>query len=186
MIEILLPAIILGKIKHFKIRYLFSAWSFCPVLVTQCILILLQISVFTNNYYFVQFSSVIKVAVIVSFIFPMLVFQLYKPALIGSGCILFGSLLNKIAIAKNNGKMPVFPSFSYLTGYVKANSFQAVHDIHILGSASSHWKFLADYIDLGYSVLSPGDLFIHFFSFLMFYYTIKAVNLRYNLNYLKK
>jgi hypothetical protein len=110
----------------------------------------------------------------------MLVFQLYKPALVGSGSIVVGTLLNKFVISQNNGKMPVFPSFSYLTGYVKPYTFQAVQDIHVLGSGAAHWKILTDYIDFGYSILSPGDLFINFFSFLMLYYTIKAVNLQRN------
>jgi hypothetical protein len=185
MIETILAAIILGKIKHYKIGYLFRSWSFYPVLITQCILIFFQISVFFGNYYFVQFASAIKIAIILSFLFPMLFFQLYKPALIGSGSIVFGTLLNKFVISQNNGKMPVFPSFSYLTGYVKPHAFSSVHDIHVLGGAFAHWKILTDYIDFGYSILSPGDLFIHFFSFLMLYYTIKAVNLRYNPKYLK-
>jgi len=185
MIETILAAIILGKIKHYKIGYLFRSWSFYPAFITQCILIFFQISAFCGNYYFVQFASPTKVAIIVSFIFPMLVFQLYKPALIGSGSIVFGTLLNKFVISQNNGKMPVFPSFSYLTGYVKPYTFQAVQDIHVLGSGAAHWKILTDYIDFGYSILSPGDLFIHFFSFLMLYYTIRAVNLRYNPKYLK-
>ena len=179
MIETLLPAIILGKLRHFKIRYLFFTWSFYPVLISQCILVFLQISVFRGNYYFVQYAFVMKTAVILAFIFPMLVFKLYRPALIGSGFIILGTLLNKIAIFQNNGKMPVFPSLSYLTGYVKPYSFSAAHDIHVLGSAATHWKFLTDYIDLGYSILSPGDLLIHFFSFLMLFYTIKAINLSY-------
>ena len=93
----------------------------------------------------------------------MLVFQLYKPALIGSGSIVFGTLLNNFVISQNNGKMPAFPSLSYLTGYIKPHTFQAVNDIHVLGSGATHWKFLTDYIDFGYSILSPGDLFIHFF-----------------------
>jgi hypothetical protein len=180
MLETILAAIILGKIKHFKIRFLFFTWSFYPVLIMQCILIFFQICALFGNYYFVQFASYTKIMVIISFVFPMLVFQLYKPALIGSGSIVVGTLLNKFVIFQNNGKMPVFPSFSYLTGYVKPYTFQAVRDIHILGTAASHWKILSDYIDFGYSILSIGDLFIHFFSFLLLYYTIKSVNLKFN------
>jgi hypothetical protein len=184
MIEALLPAIILGKIRHYKLHYLFLTWSFYPILITQIIGILAQVGVFLNNYYLVQFSSELKTSMILSFIFAMFIFRLYKPALTGSGSIIFGTLLNDFVIAQNNGKMPVFPSFSYVTGYVKPNSFQMVQGIHVLGSAATHWKFLTDYIDVGYSILSPGDVFIHFFTFLMFYYTIKAVNLRFNPKYL--
>lgn len=183
MIETLLPAILLGKIKRFKIHYLFFTWSFYPILITQGVLVFFEICIFIGNYYFVQFAPVMKTSVILSFIFPMFVFELYKPALIGSGSIIFGTLLNKFVMAQNNGKMPVFPSLSYLTGYVKHDSFSAVSDIHVLGGVATHWKLLTDYIDVGYSILSLGDLFIHFFVFLMLYYTIKAVNLRYGSAY---
>jgi hypothetical protein len=110
----------------------------------------------------------------------MFVFGLYRPALIGSGSVVIGTLLNDFVIAQNNRRMPDFPSFSYIIGYVKPSTFTVVHDIHVLGNAATHWKLLTDYIDLGYCILSPGDLFIHFSVFLMLYYTIKAVNLRYN------
>lgn len=176
MIETMLPAIILAKCKHFKIRYLFSTWSFYPILLSQCLLIFFQINIFVGNYYFIQFAPIIKTAIILSFIFPLVVFKLYKPALIGSGFIFFGTLLNKFVIAQNNGKMPVFPSLSYLTGYARPDMFGTVDSIHILGNEATQFKILTDYIDVGYSVLSPGDLLIHSFTFLMLYYTIKAVN----------
>ena len=180
MFETIFAAFLLGKIKHYKIKYLFLNWSLYPFFLTQCVLIFFQINVFLGNYYYVQYSSIFKTSVILSFIFPMFVFNLYKPALIGSGSIIIGTLMNNFVIAQNSGKMPVFPSLSYLTGYVKPNTFSAVNDLHILGSAATHFKFLTDYLDVGYSILSPGDLFIHFFSFIMLFYTLKAVNLYYN------
>jgi hypothetical protein len=180
MFETIFASFLLGKIKHYKIKYLFLNWSFYPFLLTQCVLIFFQVNAFLGNYYYVQYASIIKTSVILSFIFPLFVFNLYKPALIGSGSIVIGTLMNNFVIAQNSGKMPVFPSLSYLTGYVKPNTFVAVNDLHILGSAATHFNFLTDYIDVGYSILSPGDLFIHFFSFIMLFYTLKAVNLYYN------
>jgi hypothetical protein len=179
MIETVISAIILAKCKHYKIRYLFFTWSFYPILLSQCILIFFQISIFDGKYYFIQFASIIKTAIILSFIFPLFVFKLYKPALIGSGFIFFGTFLNKFIITQNNGKMPVFPSLSYLTGYAKPNMFGSVDAIHVLGNEAVKYKILTDYIDLGYSILSPGDVFIHLFIFIMLYYTIKAVNFYY-------
>lgn len=176
MVEILFISIVIAKLKHMKLRYLFLFWSFYPILITQCLLIFIQINTFTGNYFFVQYAFLIKTSIILSFIFPIITFNLYKPALIGSGSIIIGTLLNKFVIAQNNGKMPVFPSLSYLTGCVKPYSFTSVKDIHILGSAASKYKILTDYIDLGYSILSIGDLFIHFFVLIMLYYTIKSVN----------
>lgn len=180
MVEILLIAIAAAKLKHLKLRYLFLSWPFYPILITQCLLIFVQLNIFNGNYFFVQYASLIKISIILSFVFPIIAFDLYKPALIGSGSIAIGTLLNRFVIAQNNGKMPVFPSLSYLTGYVKPYSFNAVKDIHVLGSAASKYKILTDYIDVGYSVLSIGDLFIHFFALIMLYYTIKSVNLYYN------
>lgn len=180
MIEIVLLTALLGKLKHYKLRYLFRAWSFYPVLITQTILVFLQGSIFLGYYGFVQYASLIKTATILSFLFPLLSFRLYRPALLGSGAIVLGTLLNRLAIAQNSGKMPVFPSLSYWTGYVKPGTFDAVHDIHVLGSAGTNLKFLTDYIDLGYSILSPGDLLIHFLPFLMLYSLLEQVNLQYN------
>lgn len=179
MVEIFLIAIIIAKLKHFKIKYIFKTFSFYPVLTTQCIVIFFQINVFYGNYYVVQYASLVKIAIILAFLFPILAFKIYKPAIIGSGSIVVGSILNKIAIAQNNGKMPVFPSLSYITGYIKPNSFNAVNDFHVLGNAATRSKILTDYIDIGYSILSIGDLFIHFYVLLMLYYTIKSANLHY-------
>ena len=177
MFETFIASFLLGKIKHYKIHFLFFSWTFYPVLLTQCVLIFFQITVFFNNYFFIKYASALKTAIILSFLFPIIVYKLYKPALVGSGSIIVGTLLNKFVIGQNGGKMPVFPSFSYITGYVKSNTFLSVNDLHTLGSASSHFKFLSDYIDLGYCILSPGDILIHFFSFLMLFFTLKAVNL---------
>lgn len=180
MIETLLPVILLGKMKRLKMRYLFTTWSFYPILIAQCLLLALQICVFNNIYSLVYLAPVVKTSLMLVFLFPMFVFKLYKPALVGAGFVVSGTMLNQFAMAQNGGKMPVFPSFSYLTGYVKPYTFQSVRDIHILGNSFTHFKFLTDYIDVGYSILSPGDLLIHFFVFLMFYYMIKAVNRSHN------
>ncbi len=179
MIITLLAVFLLAKLKHYKIRYLFCTWSFYPIFILQCILIFLQGAIFTGNYYFIQYASVIETLIILSFVFPLLAYQLYKPAFIGTGLVLLGSLLNRLVIGQNNGKMPVFPTLSYLTGYVHADTMNSIDNIHIIGSEASRLKFLADYIDVGYSILSPGDLLIHSFTFIMLYCTIRSVNLKY-------
>ncbi|MDD4716345.1 MAG: DUF5317 family protein [Oscillospiraceae bacterium] len=179
MIETILIACIVLKIKHYKLRYIFYHWSFYPVLLTQGVLLFLQASIFLQCYQFVSYVSVIQVAVILSFIFPIFSFGLYKPAFWGCGTIVLGTLMNQFVIMQNGGKMPIFPSLSYLTGYVKPDMVTKLDSLHVLGNAATKFKFLTDYIDLGYSILSPGDLLIHFFSFLILYYAVKAVNLRY-------
>jgi len=182
MPEILLFVIIVSKIKHYRFKPLFLSWAFYPVLITQIIAIVMQFSPFLGTYALVQFAPYIQKAILVSYFFPIFAFKLYKQAIVGSGLVIAGTLLNKSAIAQNGGHMPVFPSLSYLTGYTTPEAFGVADSLHVLGSDATRYKFLTDYLDTGYSILSIGDLLIHFFSFLMIYYMIKAVNTRIEAN----
>jgi len=178
MPETLLIAAIISKIKHYRIRYLFSEWSFYPELIVQVILIFFQVSIFCDTYYFVRYSLIIQRAVLVAYLFPLFALKLYKPAMIGSVSVVVGTILNNFVISQNGGKMPVYPTLSYLTGYVKFYSFDVADSLHVLGNEMTRFKFLTDYIDLGYAILSIGDLFIHFFSIIMLYNMVKAANER--------
>ena len=88
-------------------------------------------------------------------------------------CLWLGSTLNKIVINANNG-MPVFPSNTYWTGYAKPDLFN--DGIHILGNAYTKLIPLSDWIDIFYSVISPGDILIRMYVFLIIYYAIKYSN----------
>ena len=181
MIETVIAAMILAKIKHYKIKYLFLSWTFYPIIVSELFLLLFQTNTFLSNYYYViNFDRYFKNVYIICYIIPIIYFKLYKPALVGSASIMVGTLMNRFVIAQNGGKMPVYPTLSYLTGYIKPYSFDQVKDYHMLGNAGVHYKILCDYMDVGYNVMSPGDLFIHFFVFLIVYYSIKELNLKYN------
>jgi hypothetical protein len=136
-----------------------------------------QFGVFFGSYALVRFSRFLEPAMVLSFVFAIIVYKLYTPAVVGSACVVAGTLMNKFVIAQNGGKMPVFPSLSYLTGYTDPQALGSVDSLHVLGNASSKFKFLTDYIDVGYSVLSPGDVLIHLFAAIMLYQLIKAVNL---------
>jgi hypothetical protein len=72
--------------------------------------------------------------------------------------------------------MPAFPTLSYLTGYVKQDVFTKVNDIHALGSSATKLKFLTDVIDIGYSIMSIGDVFIRVFAFIIIFSAIKKSN----------
>ena len=50
--------------------------------------------------------------------------------------------------------------------------------IHVLGNAETKMKFLTDFIDLGYTILSIGDLCIRVFVFIVIYNAIKKINSR--------
>ncbi len=180
MILTLLLAIGLAKWRHYKVRYLFQSWTIYPFLVVQGLIFLFQTSIFMGSTVFIRFAPYVSNSVILSFLFMILHYQLYLPAIVGSVSVLLGTVMNKFVIAQNNGRMPVFPSLSYFTGYATAQSFSYDDGLHVLGSAATRWKWLSDYIDVGYSVLSPGDLFIHLFSVIMLYQAIKSANVKYN------
>lgn len=170
---------LLALAMHLRLKYVFCSWTVYPVLLAQALLIFFQASVFWGTYYFVRFAPAIDAAIILSFLFSIFVFRLYRPAIIGSCSIAIGTILNEFVIAQNGGKMPVFPTLSYLTGYVTPQAFGTADSLHVLGGAATKFKILTDYIDYGYSILSPGDVFIHLFTCIMLYYTIKAANMRY-------
>lgn len=176
MIETILFAIIVAKIKKYKVEKLFKTWVFYPILIIEGLNWIGQAFIFSGNYSFVYIMAWSKTLYLVSYLFLIFKYELYKSALIGSGFVIAGGVLNDIAISSNGGFMPVFPSISYLTGYVKPESFEIVKDIHILGNSDTNLKFLTDFIDLGYSILSVGDIFIRVFVFLIIYNSIKSAN----------
>lgn len=71
--------------------------------------------------------------------------------------------------------MPVYQSLSRLTGRSLEN-FQGMNDIHILGDSQTKLKILTDFIDLGYTILSVGDIFIRVFVFIVIYSALKKIN----------
>jgi hypothetical protein len=108
----------------------------------------------------------------------MLVYKLYMPGLLGSALIITGTLLNKFVMMQNGGKMPVYASLSKITGYYSDSAISYVDNIHIIGTHLTKFKFLTDFIDIGWSILSVGDLLIHSFTFIIIYNIIKDINKR--------
>lgn len=176
MVETIILAMIVAKIKGYKLKPMLKSWTLYPSLILTLIYVFIQITIFCGYYGFVKYSGLLEKVYLLTFLFPIFRYKLYTNAVIGSISIFIGTALNKLAIAVNGGKMPVFPTLSYLTGYTKPDSFQKVRDIHILGSDSTKLKFLTDYFDIGYSVLSIGDIFIRFFAFIIIYSSIKFIN----------
>lgn len=177
MIETILLSFIFAKVKGYKLKPLFKSWTIYPIIVFMLMYIMLEVFIFTGNYSLVKYSNVYKITYLCSFLILIIKYKLYMSAIIGSVFVLIGGQLNNIAIAANNGKMPVFPSLSYLTGYAKQGSFTSSIDIHILGNSLVKLKFLTDVIDVGYSILSLGDILIRMFAFIIIYYAIKNSNL---------
>lgn len=176
MIETILIAMLVAKIKGYKLKPLFRSWEVYPVFIFVIIYIFLNLTVFFGNYSFVKYAGTFEKIYFCTFIILIIRYKQYVSAIIGSTAMIIGTILNKIAISANAGKMPVFPTLSYLTGYTKADAFIKVNDIHILGSGVSKLIYLTDIIDLGYSILSIGDIFIRIFTFAIIYNTIKSIN----------
>lgn len=167
-----------AKIRGYRIRPIFKAYALYPFALVELLYWSLQVMIFTGNYTFVPYSSYIKSAFLYALILPMLVYKLYKPGLVGAACILTGTALNRFVMHQNGGKMPVFPTLSKLTGYYSDMGIPPTDSIHVLGDQTTKFKWLADYIDVGYSIVSPGDVLIHLFTFIIVYYSIKEINRR--------
>lgn len=176
MIETILISLIFCKIKKLKIKPLFKSWTIYPVVVMELIYLFIQINVFMDNYMFIKYVGVLKVFYLCSYLPMIFTYNQYISAIIGSVFVFIGGILNDIAISANNGYMPVFPSLSYITGYANIEAFDKVNDIHILGDSSNKQKFLTDIFDIGYSVLSLGDIFIRGFVFIIIYNVVKNLN----------
>lgn len=181
MIVYTLFAFIWSKIKGYKIMPVFKAYSLYPCVIVEFLYLFLQFNIIIHNYSFVKYTPYIKNAYLFVLIIPMLVYKLYKPGLLGSALIIIGTLLNKFVMMQNNGKMPVYASLSKITGYYSESAIQYVDKIHVIGTDLTKFKFLTDYIDIGWSILSIGDLLIHSFTFIIIYYTIKEINKRQNI-----
>jgi len=176
MIETILIAMLAAKIKGYKLKPLFLSWEVYPVLVFVIIYMFLNLGVFLGNYNFIKYAGILEKVYFFTFFILIIKYKQYNNAIIGSMAIIIGTILNKIAISANSGKMPVFPTLSYVTGYIKPDIFIKVKDIHVIGDASSKLKFLTDYLDLGYSILSIGDIFIRVFAFIIIFGSIKSIN----------
>jgi len=178
MIETILLALIFAKLRGFDIKPLFRDWPIYIVLFFAAIYIGLEAAVFSGNYSVVGFSTPFKILYLSAFLAMIIRYSIYKGAVAGSIFVLLGGAMNNAAIAANNGKMPVFPTLSYMTGYASPEAFSKVNDIHMLGTSAVHYKFLTDFIDLGYSILSIGDVFIRLLPFIVIFYAVKSCSAR--------
>ena len=178
MIETILIAFIVSKIKGYNIKPLFKSWEIYPVIIMEVLYWIGQVMIWNEYYEVVKVLVFFKTIYLCSYIFLVYKYEVYISAIVGASCISLGGLLNDLAIRANGGFMPVYPTLSYITGYEKPEAFQVVNDIHILGGSTTSFKILTDFIDLGYSVLSIGDILIRVFVFLIIFNSIKKINLK--------
>jgi hypothetical protein len=177
MLETILFAFLFAKIKKYEIKPLFKSWEIYPIIIFEVIYIIGQVLIFSGNYEVIQFIQKLKPFYLCTYLLLIFKYDLYISSLFGAVLVVLGGILNDIAMKANGGYMPAYPTLSYLTGYVKPESFRLVNDIHVLGNSQTKLKFLTDYIDLGYSILSVGDVLIRVFAFIIIYNSIKKISL---------
>jgi hypothetical protein len=178
MIFAILFALALAGIKGYQLKPLLRTYSLYPFAFLTAAMVYFQVCVFFDNYTWIKYAGYIKSIYLFTLVIPFLYYKLYKPGLVGASLIILGTLLNKFVIWQNGGKMPVYASLSKWTGYYDEEVIRTADKIHIVGDVSTKFKFLTDYIDIGYSILSIGDLLIHSFAFVILFYVIKEADAR--------
>jgi hypothetical protein len=98
-----------------------------------------------------------------------------SPFILAIVCLCIGYLLNFIAIQANGGHMPVFASNTYFSGYTTIESI-AQDKFYILGDHTSKAIPLCDTIDIFYSNLSIGDVFVRCYTYIILFFSIKFSN----------
>lgn len=177
MLPFLLAACLIAKIRRYRLAPIWRDLSLYPIYAVECAYWTLQGFAFAGDYRFVPYAAYLQMAFLLSLVFPILRHRLYVRAIVGTGMTLLGTALNKLVMAANGGKMPVYPTLSRLTGYFDPAALEGGFDsVHALMGGNTALRFLGDYIDIGFSIMSPGDLLIHGFSAIIFYGAIKSLN----------
>jgi hypothetical protein len=179
MIEAYVIALIIAKLKGYKIspNAILKDWSLYPAFICLILYIVLQYAVFTGHYGVLVYSKYFKFFYVMVFLVPVLKHRLAIVGIIASCMMMVGMMLNSVVMKYNSGYMPVYPTLSKITGYVRANTFAASYDsIHILGDKTTHLKILTDWIDIGYCILSPGDVFTRVYAGIILYSVIKLLS----------
>jgi hypothetical protein len=172
---ILIPLII-AYCKGYRAHRVFLVCDLYPLLATVLCHGVFIIFAWCGNHYFVQYAQWLQRAIILSLLLPILRRQISLPAFFGVGITLIGTLMNHIVINANGG-MPSAPTLSKLIRFYRDGQLESglIDSIHTVFNDAVKYPFLANYIDLGVCILSPGDVLIHSFASIIVYYTVKAV-----------
>lgn len=181
MIEAMLLAFLAGKIKKYRLTPLFREWPIYLVFGSILIYLFMNFFISQGNTALLKYATTFKAVFVLIFAIMIVKYSLYKTGFLSVFLVVLGGLMNNLVIKANGGRMPVFPSFSYITGYMKPeifNNLEKIDSLHIQGSPETRLAFLADWIDLGYTIMSIGDIFFMSFVFLTIYGTIKHLNFK--------
>lgn len=187
MIEtVILALFIVPLICRYKIKPIFTDWAIYPVLFFALIYTYLEYCTFIGDYRLVKYQLVYKIlylsALLVLFLkhnFNDSNWSVLLEGFGGAGLVYTGSKLNDIVMALNNGKMPVFARLSLITRYVKPGMFEKIpNDFHVIGGVSTKLWILSDWIDLGYTIMSPGDVLVRACVFIILFSAVRRMNKR--------
>jgi len=180
MIETVCFAFAWAKINSkYKLLPIFKHWSIYPVIFMVVLYVYLESMIWQGDYSLVNYANVFKGTYLFCFLILSVHYNIMKTFFCSIPLVWLGSALNTIAINANFGKMPVFFSNSWATGYAKHDMFiEALKygDFHIMGNEFTKMIPLCDVWDLGWCVMSPGDIIIRSFVFIIIYNSIKASN----------
>lgn len=186
MLETILVACIVSKLKGYRVKDIVTEKAFYPLLACEIFYWMTQINLFAGQYGFLKYAAIFKSVYLCTTLLIVFRYDLYKYAFIGVGFVIVGGWCNDLAIAANNGYMPVYPTLSYLTGYVRPEAFGVADQLHILGNEMTKMKYLTDLFDTGYSILSIGDVLIRILPGSILYQGIKHMNEERQLRELEK
>ena len=172
---ILIPLLI-AYYKGYRAHRVFLVCDLYPLLATVLCHGVFIVFAWCGNHYFVRYAEWLQRAIILSLLLPILRRNISLPALFGAGITLIGTVMNHIVISANGG-MPSAPTLSKLIGFYREGQLEGgqIDTLHKLFEGAVKYPLLADYIDLGVCILSPGDVLIHSFASIIVYYTVKAV-----------
>ena len=175
LIFILIPLLI-AYFKGYRIWSVFRAVDLYPFFLTCACHGFFVVSAWLGNHEFVKYSEALQLVMLLTLVLPVIRRKIFTPALVGAGLTVLGTVMNRIVINANGGKMPVYPTLSKLIGFYKDGQLDgSIDSLHVLMDGSAKLPFLADYIDFGVCILSPGDLLIHSFASIIIYCTVASV-----------
>lgn len=175
LIFILIPFVI-ARIKGYRVFRVFRAPDLYPFLTVCAVHGFFIVNAWMGNHSFVKYAAILQYFMIATLLLPVLLRRIFAPTMVGVGLTFVGTIMNKIAIRVNDGKMPVYPTVSKWIGFYKEGQLDGtIDDLHVLADGTTKLPILTDYFDFGTCVLSPGDLLIHSFASIIIYYTIKSV-----------
>lgn len=179
MILFILGGFLLAKLRGYKLLPALKEPLLFPLYLLEALYIFIQFSFIIGNHSLLNYANLLQIGFIAVLILPIIKYAINLPAILSTISVIIGSRLNALVMDANGGLMPVFPTLSKLTQYYNTDSITTINDgKHILGSSETKLAFLADYIDIGWSILSPGDVLIHGFVTVIVFYTIKNINIK--------